>query len=134
MLKKYVKYWVTLLGIRHVIDTGVVKVRTYDPTTGFDVLQVVKISQAQALQRMGRAGREAPGQCWRTYTKEEFAQMSEMPVPEIQRCSLTGVSMQLLALGLDITTFDFMDKPSKESIDVAMACLRKLGAIKGKHT
>lgn len=120
-------------GIRHVIDTGVVKARTHHPTTGLDMLRVEKISKAQAWQRTGRSGREAPGKCYRTYTQREFDEMKEMPVPEIQRCALTGVALQLLAIGVDITTFDFMDKPSKEGIDVAVNCLEKLGAVKGKR-
>lgn len=57
--------------------------------------------------------------------------MSEMPVPEIQRCSLSGVALQLLAIGIDITTFDFMDKPPKDGVDVAVSCLERLGAVKG---
>ncbi|OAD46999.1 Putative ATP-dependent RNA helicase DHX33, partial [Eufriesea mexicana] len=122
---------VTIGGIRHVIDTGVVKARTHHPTTGLDVLRVEKVSKAQAWQRTGRAGREAAGKCYRTYTKEEFERMKEMPVPEIQRCSLAGVALQLLAIGVDITTFDFMDKPPKEAVDVAVTCLEKLGAVKG---
>lgn len=119
-------------GIRYVIDTGVVKARTHHPTTGLDVLRVEKISKAQAWQRTGRAGREAPGKCYRTYTREEFDEMKEMPVPEIQRCTLAGVALQLLAIGVDITTFDFMDKPPKEGVDVAVNCLEKLSAVKGK--
>ncbi|XP_043511713.1 ATP-dependent RNA helicase DHX33 isoform X2 [Frieseomelitta varia] len=122
---------VTIGGIRHVIDTGVVKARTHHPTTGLDVLRVEKVSKAQAWQRTGRAGREAAGKCYRTYTKEEFERMKEMPVPEIQRCALAGVALQLLAIGVDITTFDFMDKPPKEAVDVAVTCLEKLGAVKG---
>ncbi|CAD1472068.1 unnamed protein product [Heterotrigona itama] len=123
---------VTIGGIRHVIDTGVVKARTHQPTTGLDVLRVEKVSKAQAWQRTGRAGRETAGKCYRTYTNEEFERMKEMPVPEIQRCSLAGVALQLLAIGVDITTFDFMDKPPKEAVDVAVNCLEKLGAVKGK--
>ncbi|XP_016841401.1 ATP-dependent RNA helicase DHX33 [Nasonia vitripennis] len=122
---------VTIGGIRSVIDTGVVKARTHHPTTGLDVLRVEKVSKAQAWQRTGRAGREAPGKCYRTYTLEEFEKFKEMPIPEIQRCSLAGVALQLLAIGIDITTFDFMDKPPAESIDTAVACLEKLGAVKG---
>ncbi|KOC71150.1 Putative ATP-dependent RNA helicase DHX33 [Habropoda laboriosa] len=122
---------VTIGGIRHVIDTGVVKARTHHPTTGLDVLRVEKVSKAQAWQRTGRAGREAAGKCYRIYTKEDFERMMEMPVPEIQRCSLAGVALQLLAIGVDITTFDFMDKPPKEAVDVAVTCLEKLGAVKG---
>ena len=59
--------------------------------------------------------------------------MKEMPVPEIQRCSLAGVALQLLAIGVDITTFDFMDKPPKDAVDVAATCLENLGAIKGER-
>ncbi|XP_047365183.1 ATP-dependent RNA helicase DHX33-like isoform X1 [Vespa velutina] len=122
---------VTIGGIRHVIDTGVVKARTHHPTTGLDVLKVEQISKAQAWQRTGRAAREAPGKCYRTYTKDEFERMKEMPVPEIQRCSLAGVALQLLAIGVDITSFDFMERPPKEAVDVAVTCLEKLAAVKG---
>lgn len=113
------------------IDTGVVKQRTHHPTTGLDVLRVEKISKAQAWQRTGRAGREAPGNCYRTYTFDEFEKLKEMPVPEIQRCSLAGIALQLLAIGIDITTFDFMDKPPEDAIKSAVACLESLGAVKG---
>lgn len=116
------------------IDTGVVKARTHHPMTGLDMLRVEKISQAQAWQRAGRAARESPGRCYRAYTREEFDKMKNMPVPEIQRCSLAGVALQLLAIGVDITTFDFMDKPPKEGVDVAVKCLEKLGAVKGTNS
>ncbi|XP_034951798.1 ATP-dependent RNA helicase DHX33 isoform X2 [Chelonus insularis] len=122
---------VTISGIRHIIDTGVVKIRTHHSTTGLDVLKVEKVSKAQAWQRTGRAGRESAGKCYRTFTKEEFALMKEMPIPEIQRCSLAGVALQLLAIGIDITTFEFMDKPPKDSVKVAVSCLERLEAVKG---
>jgi len=95
------------------------------------MLKIEKVSKAQAWQRTGRAAREAPGKCYRTYTQEEFEKMQEMPIPEIRRCSLAGVALQLLAIGVDITTFDFMDKPPKENVDVAVNCLEKLDAVKG---
>ncbi|XP_012278614.1 putative ATP-dependent RNA helicase DHX33 [Orussus abietinus] len=122
---------VTIGGIKYVVDTGVVKARTHHPTTGLDVLRVEKIAKAHAWQRTGRAGRESSGYCYRTYSKDDFEKIKAMPVPEIQRCSLAGVALQLLAIGVDITTFDFMDKPPKESVDVAVACLERLGAVKG---
>lgn len=118
-------------GIRHVIDTGVVKVRTHHPMTGLDMLKVMKISKEQAMQRMGRAGREAPGKCYRTYTQEEFDRLEDTTVPEIKRCNLTGVILQLLAIGIDITTFGFMDEPPKQGVEAAMKCLENLGAITG---
>ncbi|XP_011495049.1 PREDICTED: putative ATP-dependent RNA helicase DHX33 [Ceratosolen solmsi marchali] len=122
---------VTISGIRSVIDTGVVKEKTHHPTTGLDILRIEKVSKAQAWQRTGRAGREASGKCYRTYTLEEFEKFKEMPIPEIQRCSLAGIALQLLVIGIDITTFDFMDKPPDDAINTAVACLEKLGAVKG---
>lgn len=113
------------------IDTGRVKVRTYNPTTGMDILRVEKVSKAQAWQRCGRAGREAAGKCYRTLTTDEFEELKDMPTPEIQRCSLAGVALQLLAIGIDIMTFEFMDKPPEEAIQSAISCLEKLKAIKG---
>lgn len=51
----------TISGIKYVIDSGVVKRRVYDSKTGMDTLKVNKISQEQAWQRCGRAGRESEG-------------------------------------------------------------------------
>lgn len=42
----------------YVVDPGHVKQRFYDARTGVEVLKVVPVSRAQALQRAGRAGRE----------------------------------------------------------------------------
>lgn len=58
----------TIPGIKYVIDSGAVKRRVYDSKTGMDTLKVRKISQDQAWQRCGRAGRDSEGFCYRTYT------------------------------------------------------------------
>lgn len=56
---------------------------------------MVKISKAQALQRSGRAGRESEGNCYRMVTRDEFERLPEETVPEIKRCNLTNVIMQV---------------------------------------
>lgn len=121
---------VTLPGIKYVIDTGVVKMKNFDPRTGFDSLKVTKISQAQAWQRTGRAGRESEGTCYRTYTSKEYDMLDKMTKPEILRCNLSSAVLQLLATGINAETFDFIDKPPKESIETAFKQLKQLGAIK----
>lgn len=121
---------VTLPGIKFVIDTGVVKVRKFNPVTGMDSLKVEKISQAQAWQRSGRAGRESDGICYRTYTTNEFAAFEKMTKPEILRCNLASAVLQLMATGVDVSTFDFIDKPPRESIELAFKQLKQLGAMK----
>ncbi|XP_041354256.1 ATP-dependent RNA helicase DHX33-like [Gigantopelta aegis] len=121
---------ITIPGIRFVIDSGVVKAKVFNPGSGLDLLKVVRVSRAQATQRMGRAGREAPGACYCLYTEEEHDAFRANTLPEILRCNLSSIVLQLLALGItDIVNFDFMDKPSVESIVNALDQLHRLGAV-----
>lgn len=120
---------VTISGIHYVIDSGMVKMRTYHPATGLDMLKVQRISQEQAWQRTGRAGRECEGYCYRLYTRSQFELMQKSTVPEIQRANLNSVVLQLLVLGIDARTFDFMSKPPKDAVNEAFEQLKLLGAI-----
>jgi ATP-dependent RNA helicase DHX8/PRP22 len=45
----------------YVIDSGVMKLKSYNPASGMDSLDVTAISRVQAAQRAGRAGRTRPG-------------------------------------------------------------------------
>ncbi|XP_026777304.1 ATP-dependent RNA helicase DHX33 [Pangasianodon hypophthalmus] len=124
---------ITISGIKYVIDTGMVKAKRYNPDSGLEVLAVQRVSKAQAWQRAGRAGREDSGSCYRLYTEDEFDNLANMTVPEIQRCNLAGVILQLLALGVpDVLNFDFMSKPSPESMRMAVEQLDLLGAVERK--
>lgn len=104
--------------------------RKFDAVTGLDSLKVTKISQAQAVQRTGRAGRESEGICYRVYTAREFDAFEKTTTPEILRCNLSSAILQLLATGVNIETFDFIDKPPREAIQLAFRQLKQLGAIK----
>lgn len=88
-----------------------------------------RISQEQSWQRAGRAGRECEGHCYRLYTRAQYELMQKSTIPEIQRANLATVLLQVLALGINARTFDFMDKPPKEAIDTAYEQLKLLGAI-----
>lgn len=59
--------------------------RSFKASSGLDMLAVQWISKAQAWQRTGRAGREAPGVCYRLYMEDEFDNLSENTTPEILR-------------------------------------------------
>ncbi|KAK4841951.1 hypothetical protein QYF36_013139 [Acer negundo] len=121
---------VTIPGIKYVIDPGFVKARSYDPSKGMESLNVVPISKAQALQRRGRAGREGPGKCFRLYPESEFEKLEDSTKPEIKRCNLSNVILQLKALGVDdIIGFDFLEKPSRASIIKSLEQLFLLGAL-----
>lgn len=121
----------TIDGIFYVVDPGFVKQKVYNSKTGMDALIVTPISQAQAKQRAGRAGRTGPGKCYRLYTERAYnEEMLSSSVPEIQRTNLAMTVLQLKALGInDLLTFDFMDAPPKESLVASLELLYYLEAL-----
>ncbi|KFD51542.1 hypothetical protein M514_07592 [Trichuris suis] len=121
----------TIDGIFYVVDPGFVKQKIYNPKTGMDSLVVSPISQAQAKQRAGRAGRTGPGKCYRLYTERAYRdEMLPSPVPEIQRTNLASTLLQLKAMGINnLIDFDFMDPPPMEAMIMALEQLHSLSAL-----
>lgn len=121
---------VTIPGIKYVVDPGFVKARSYDPAKGMESLIVIPTSKSQALQRSGRAGREGPGKCFRLYPETEFEKLEDSTKPEIKRCNLSNVVLQLMALGVkDVIGFDFIEKPPRAAIVKSLEQLFLLGAL-----
>ncbi len=100
-------------GVRYVIDTGFCKLKVYNPKIGMDALQITPISQANANQRAGRAGRTGPGNCYRLYSAHIFREeFFENNIPEIQRTNLCNVVLLLKSLNIEnLLEFEFMDPP-----------------------
>ncbi|PIK41418.1 putative ATP-dependent RNA helicase DHX8-like [Apostichopus japonicus] len=121
----------TIDGIYYVVDPGFVKQKVYNSKTGMDQLVVTPISQAQAKQRAGRAGRTGPGKCYRLYTERAYRdEMLPTAVPEIQRTNLASTLLSLKAMGInDLLSFDFMDAPPTETLITAMEQLHSLSAL-----
>lgn len=62
----------------------------------------------------GRAGRDGPGKCYRLYQESFFEKLTDSTLPEIKRCDLSNVVLQLKALGIDdVINFDFIEKPDR---------------------
>ncbi|XP_072936689.1 ATP-dependent RNA helicase DHX33 [Epargyreus clarus] len=120
---------VTIPQIKCVIDTGVVKERTWCTATGAERLAVRACSQAAGWQRAGRAGRTQPGAAYRLYTAAEFAARAPHHTPEIIRCPLSSTLLMLIASGMDPWYFPFIDPPPKDSIQASLTLLKELGAI-----
>ncbi|KAL1951732.1 hypothetical protein VTO73DRAFT_881 [Trametes versicolor] len=121
----------TIPGIYYVIDPGFSKQNAYDPRLGMDSLVVMPISQAQARQRAGRAGRTGPGKCYRLYTEAAFRnEMLPNSIPDIQRTNLSHTILMLKAMGInDLLSFDFMDPPPAPTMITALESLYALSAL-----
>jgi len=122
---------ITIDHIKYVIDPGFVKQNAYDPRLGMDSLVITPISQAQAKQRSGRAGRTGPGKCFRLYTEAAFqSEMLPTSIPEIQRQNLSSVILTLKTMGVnDLLHFDFMDPPPTNTMLSALEELYALSAL-----
>lgn len=120
----------TVDGIRYVIDSGYVKQKVYDPKREIEVLKKIRVSQAQAIQRSGRAGRTAPGKCYRLYSKFDFDSLISGQDPEIKRSSLSQPVLLLKKMGFnDLYEFDFLDSPPKENLEDAIEELTFFDAL-----
>ncbi|KAK2740346.1 DEAH-box RNA helicase prp16 [Onygenales sp. PD_40] len=121
----------TVDGIMYVVDAGFSKLKVYNPRMGMDTLQITPISQANASQRAGRAGRTGPGKSYHLYTELAFKnEFYIQTIPEIQRTNLSNTVLMLKSLGVkDLLDFDFMDPPPQDTITTSLFDLWALGAI-----
>jgi ATP-dependent helicase HrpB len=121
---------VTIDGICHVVDAGLARVARYDAERGIQTLAIEEISRASADQRAGRAGRTAPGTCWRLWTESGHLNRPAKNTPEIQRADLAEVVLLLHSLGIRrAAEFNWLDKPDLDAVRRAERLLIVLGAL-----
>ncbi|CAE7827961.1 DHX8, partial [Symbiodinium necroappetens] len=121
---------ITIPGIRFVVDTGIMKLKMCHPQTGIEMLRTVETSQASAIQRAGRAGREAPGEVFRLYVESDYHKMPVQTPAEILRLEMASVYINLKALGISkIASFPLVDRPPREAIEKAAHFLCRIGAL-----
>jgi len=120
----------TIDGVRIVIDSGLARIPRYDPYRGINTLLVEKISRASSDQRAGRAGRTAPGMCYRLWTDREHRERPMQELPEVKRLDLSEVVLTLKASGIDrVKSFRWIEPPEDRSINKSLQLLTDLGAI-----
>ncbi len=121
---------VTIDGITAVIDSGLSKVNFYNPRTYTSSLVEGPISRASCDQRKGRAGRTAPGICYRLYEKRDYEQRDRFTLEEIYRTDLSEVVLRMAELGIEeFESFDFISPPGKPGIIGAVETLILLEAL-----
>jgi ATP-dependent helicase HrpB len=122
----------TIEGARVVIDCGLARVPRYEPDVGLTRLETVRVSRASADQRRGRAGRTAPGVCYRLWDEPQTAALDPANRPEILAADLSGFVLDLAHWGVaDPAALVFLDPPPAPALAEAKALLAALGAIDG---
>lgn len=120
----------TIEGVRIVIDSGWARVERVDPAVGLNRLELEPISKASAAQRAGRAGRTAPGVCYRLWDEITHRSRPDHTDPEILRVDLSAAVLQLACWGeTDALAFPWITPPRQAAIDQANLLLERIDAI-----
>ena len=116
---------VTLPGVRAVVDSGLAREPRFDPASGMSRLQTVTIAQSSATQRAGRAGRVAPGRCYRLWPESQ--RLDPATRPELHRIELSAFALELKTWGS--ADLRLPDAPPPGTLAQALDLLRALDAI-----
>ncbi|WP_022665571.1 ATP-dependent helicase HrpB [Desulfospira joergensenii] len=120
----------TIEGIRVVVDSGLMRVSRFSPGTGMGRLETVPVSKASADQRRGRAGRTAPGTCYRIWSAHVHKGLVPFTRPEILCEDLASLVLDLALWGVrDPADLPWMDLPPESGVNQARDLLRQLGAL-----
>jgi|AntAceMinimDraft_5_1070358.scaffolds.fasta_scaffold01031_9 ATP-dependent helicase HrpB len=119
----------TIEGVTVVVDSGLAREAVFNPPSGLTRLATRRISRASAAQRQGRAGRQAPGHCYRLWTEQQQGRLVVNTTPEIQQADLAPMALQLLSWGVeDYRELRLLDPPPEASYAQALAMLERCGA------
>ncbi|XP_051033816.1 putative ATP-dependent RNA helicase DHX57 isoform X2 [Phodopus roborovskii] len=127
---------ITIDDVVYVIDSGKMKEKRYDACKGMESLEDTFVSQANALQRKGRAGRVASGVCFHLFTSYHYShQLLKQQIPEIQRVPLEQLCLRIKILemfnshNLQSVFSRLIEPPHIDSLHASKVRLRDLGAL-----
>ena len=124
----------TIEGVRVVIDAGLSRVPVFSPRTGMTRLETVRVSRASADQRRGRAGRLAPGVCYRLWHEHESLHLVPHDPPEILSADLAPVALELAAAGVvDPGELRWLDPPPAAAFRQARELLARVGRARRRR-
>jgi ATP-dependent helicase HrpB len=120
----------TIDGVRVVVDSGLSRRPRFDPGAGMTRLETVRVSRASADQRRGRAGRTAPGVCYRLWAEHDHHGLVAHAPPEILAADLTALALELAVAGIgDPSSLRWLTPPPDGALAHARELLRQLGAL-----
>eukprot|EP01124_Arcella_intermedia_P004963 TRINITY_DN12874_c0_g1_i1.p1 TRINITY_DN12874_c0_g1~~TRINITY_DN12874_c0_g1_i1.p1 ORF type:complete len:639 (+),score=166.54 TRINITY_DN12874_c0_g1_i1:92-1918(+) len=126
---------ITIPGIIYVVDSGRVRVKKYDHVTGMEYFKIEYSSKASVNQRAGRAGRTAPGVCFRIFSSAAYnSHFPEFTEPEIFQTPIDNVVLSMKNMGIDkIEAFPFPSVPDIDAIRTGIKTLIHIGALDRKN-
>ncbi|MFO1400934.1 MAG: ATP-dependent helicase HrpB [Steroidobacteraceae bacterium] len=120
----------TIPGVTVVVDSGLVRRARFDPVTGMSRLETLAVSRASADQRAGRAGRTAPGTCYRLWSAGAHAALAPYTPAEILEADLAPLALDLARWGArDAAGLRWLDAPPAPMLEQARELLARLGAL-----
>lgn len=122
----------TIPGVTVVVDAGRARRARFDPGSGMSRLVTERVSRAEAEQRRGRAGRVAPGICYRLWARAEEGALPAFAPPEIAVADLAGLALELALWGSGGAGLAFLTPPPEAAMAEARALLADLGALGGQ--
>ena len=118
----------TIEDVRIVVDAGRARRARFDPGAGMSRLVTEPVSRAEADQRRGRAGRVAPGICYRMWTRGAEGALPGFPPAEIEAADLAGLALDLALWG-GAGGLAFLTPPPEGAMAEARVLLTALGAL-----
>ncbi|KAF2354946.1 Helicase-associated domain [Trinorchestia longiramus] len=122
----------TIPNVKYVVDSGKTKDKVFDKVTGVSMFHVTNCCQASANQRAGRAGRVAPGHCYRLYSSAVFNDFIKFAKPEIMCRPIDDVVLILKNMNLPVVNFPYPTPPEHIQIRQSLKRLTHLGALREK--
>jgi ATP-dependent helicase HrpB len=124
----------TIEGIRVVIDSGLARSVAFDVNTEMSRLVTGPVSRAASDQRRGRAGRLAPGACYRLWSEADHRALLPFAPPEILQADLVPLALELSRWGVDdAASLRWPDPPPAPALARARATLLALQAIDSEN-
>ncbi|MBL8999012.1 MAG: ATP-dependent helicase HrpB, partial [Gemmatimonadetes bacterium] len=120
----------TIPDIRVVVDSGLARGPRFDPASGMTRLVTTRLALASADQRRGRAGRIAPGRCYRLWSEESHRSLAAFSPPEIAVADLAPFALDLAAWGdANPAAYALLDPPPAATYAQSLELLRDLDAL-----
>ena len=124
---------VTIPDVQHVVDTGKLRAKQYDPSRRITTLACTWASKSNSKQRAGRAGRVQNGNYYALFTQERYDSFRAVGLPELLRSDLQETCLDVKAQRFQMPIREFLaaaiEPPKPENVDVSVYNLQNLDAL-----